>query len=152
MSSIHSRADRSEIRTMTTLDLELQRAANPWAITPDERETVAQAAEILGRHETARRLRETNSRRHRGHLAAVADDPRRPLKAGRDRPILVALPGGEQGVVEATDPAAVAWGRLARSAEHSLLTLALDPSDAGELRALAAAARTAAAPPPAQPA
>jgi hypothetical protein len=86
--------------TQDTTDLGIQREANGWDVSPADREIVAQAMQILGRETTARRLRETNSRRRRPALSAVPDDSRRPLKSRPDRPILIGLNGGGQATHE----------------------------------------------------
>jgi hypothetical protein len=157
MSSIHSRAARSQSRTMQTLDtfdLVLEKHGRRRDITPEQREATAAFAESQGYPGVARKIREENARWYgfgRPALEAVPDDPRRPLVSTHDRPILVGLPGGESVTGQELDPAAMAWGRIAASAEHSLVSLSLNPLDAEDFRALARAARLAASPHPRRP-
>jgi hypothetical protein len=134
-------------------ELELQRRGNARHLTIEDREAAARGLAILGYSDVARRLRNLNDcLTRRARITVVPPDGRRPLKAGHDRPLLVVLPGGGTGEEQDVDHAAVAWGRVARVAEHSLLTLALDPVDASELRLLANEARSAAAPQQSPPA
>jgi hypothetical protein len=134
--------------TQDNTDLAIQREANAWDVPLADRELVAQAMEALGRLDTARRLRETNARRARPELAAVPDPGGRRLKSKPDRPILVAVDGGNASEAVGLDDTSIAWARIARSAEHSLVSLSLGPNDAEELRRLAQAARSAVPPPP----
>jgi hypothetical protein len=158
MAPIHSRADRVTIGNLPTLErleLDLAKAGGAYGITVEERDRIADAAALLGFDRTARRLRELNARRHgfeKPSIQAVPDDPRRPLKGNNKRAILVAVENDGAAEPETyVDPAAVAWRRIASSAEHSLLNLPLHPTDESEFRALAAAARSAALPRRTQP-
>lgn len=117
MSTIHTRAARSQSRTMQTidrLDLELEKQGASLEETPESREEIAAFAESRGYDRVARRLRELNARRYgydQPTLEAVANDGRRPLKSHKNRPLLRAV---EDDVAGDFDPDLFWWSDVRR--------------------------------------
>lgn len=123
-------------------ELDLQRRGQARHLSVEEREAMAYGFELAGFDVAARRLRDLNDcLTRRARIEVVPDDGRKPLKSTTDRPLLVALDGAGEAAEE--NPAAIAWSRLARSVEHSLLSLPLSPLDRADFQRMAAAARSA---------
>jgi hypothetical protein len=119
--------------TLDRLDLELQKAGNGW-IDPDLRDRIAQAAETLGLHRTAARLRAANERRagfERGPLRALpapmrATTARSTIGRPAGRPILMAVPDDYRVPAGPTDAGRRVYTRLAAVYDELLTTPGLD--------------------------
>ena len=145
---------RNTSRTLAeidTFDLTLEKRGRRTDITPERREATAAFAEAEGYDHVARKLRELNARRYgfaEPELAAVPNDGRRPLKAGTDRPILVAVDGGSQrALASEKSPVQTAWAHVLRGARRAVEVPGLSHGDHADLlRVVRAAAAVSAEP------
>jgi hypothetical protein len=132
MLSTHQHTAPTRATETTDFDLELQRRGNSWDLDGTQREIIAQAAELLGREDTARRLRETTARRERPHLRAAPPAPGRPLKAGPPRaPLLMAVPdapapSADEQLMDALGQLALAWATRALSEDALRMLVRID--------------------------
>jgi hypothetical protein len=133
-----------QFQPRTDISLDHERRGRARRLTVAEREEAARGLEVLGYDEDARRLRDENDRiTRRAQIAAVPDDPRRPLKSTADRPILVAI-DGDQTPATAEDHRSAHMLRMARVAEDGAAAEWATPAERAAFAASARRCRQAA--------